>query len=76
SAGAYVIGGGVITARDSSFTSYADSGLVIASGGTYQIADSAATGVIALRNRGGITADSTSTFANTSFTADRTLMQP
>ncbi len=74
SAGAYVIGGGVITAKNSSFTSYADSGLVIASGGTYKISNTSAKGLIALRNRGGITPDSVSTFDNTSFTADRSLM--
>lgn len=64
SAGAYVIGGGVITADNSSFTSKMDAGLVSASGGTFDISNSSATGQIAFRNRGGINADSTSTLTN------------
>lgn len=71
SAGAYVIGGGVITAENSSFTSKADAALVIASGGTYKINDSTAEGAIALRNRGGINSDSTSVFNNVSLIANR-----
>lgn len=71
SAGAYVIGGGVITASDSSFTSEMDAGLVAASGGTYHIADSTITGQIALRNRGGLTPDATSEFSNVRFVVDR-----
>lgn len=71
SAGAYVIGGGVITAENSNFTSMADAGLVIASGGTYKVKDSSATGQIGLRNRGGINADSTSVFDNVSLTAKK-----
>lgn len=70
SAGAYVIGGGIITADSSQFVSCADAGLVIASGGTYQVNDSSVSGVIALRNRGGITPDSTSTFNRTAFISD------
>jgi hypothetical protein len=71
SAGAYVIGGGVITAENSSFMSMADAGLVIASGGTYKIKDSSATGEIGLRNRGGINTDSTSVFDNVTLTASK-----
>lgn len=71
SAGAYVIGGGVITAKDSSFTSKADSGLVIASGGTYKLDNTKAEGAIALRNRGGINTDSTSTFNKVTLTANK-----
>lgn len=67
SAGAYVIGGGIITAQNSSFTSIMDAGLVIASGGTYKVEDSKVTGQIAIRNRGGIVKDSTSTFNDVEF---------
>jgi hypothetical protein len=70
SAGAYVIGGGVITAEKSTFTSIMDAGLVIASGGTYDMQDSRVTGLIALRNRGGISLDSVSTFDNVHFKVD------
>lgn len=73
SAGAYVIGGGVITAKNSSFVSKMDAALVSASGGTYKIDDSTATGQIAFRNRGGINADSTSTLNNVTLTADKDL---
>jgi hypothetical protein len=73
SAGAYVIGGGVITAKDSSFVSKMDAGLVSASGGTFKIEDSTATGQIGFRNRGGINADSTSTLNNVTLTADKDL---
>ncbi|TWH45135.1 hypothetical protein [Sporomusa sp. KB1] len=69
SAGIYVIGGGVVTARDSSFISKMDAGLVVASGGTLRMDDSRATGQIAFRNRGGITPESTSVFNNVSFIA-------
>ena len=71
SAGGYVIGGGVITAKNSSFTSIVDSALVIASGGTYKVSDSKLTGMIGIRNRGGINMDSTSTFDNVSVTVNR-----
>jgi hypothetical protein len=71
SAGAYVIGGGVITAKNSSFVSKMDSGLVIASGGTFQVTDSQATGQIGLRNRGGINADSKSTLTRVTLAADK-----
>lgn len=71
SAGAYVIGGGVITAEDSSFVSKMDAGLVSASGGTFNIFDSTATGQIGFRNRGGINADSTSTLNNVTLTAEK-----
>ena len=64
SAGAYVIGGGIITAEDSKFVSKMDAGLVIASGGTFKVKNSEIVGQIALRNRGGITEGSTSTFSN------------
>lgn len=71
SAGAYVIGGGVITAYDSSFVSKMDAGLVSASGGTFKINNSTATGQIGFRNRGGINTNSTSTFNNVALTADK-----
>jgi len=71
SAGVYVIGGGIITAKDSSFDSKMDAGLVVASGGTLHFDNSSATGQIALRNRGGIVAKSTSVFNNVAFTADK-----
>jgi len=71
SAGAYVIGGGVITAENSSFISKMDSGLVSASGGTFKVNNSTATGQIGFRNRGGINANSTSTFNNVTLTADK-----
>jgi len=71
SAGVYVIGGGVITAKNSSFTSKMDAGLVAASGGTLLVDDSSATGQIAFRNRGGIVANSTSVFNNVAFTAEK-----
>ncbi|MFV0441227.1 MAG: leucine-rich repeat protein [Lachnospirales bacterium] len=67
SAGAYVIGGGIINAKDSSFTSKVDAGVVSASGGTFNIEDSKIEGPIAFRNRGGIVADSTSTLSNVDF---------
>jgi hypothetical protein len=73
SAGAYVIGGGVITADDSSFTSEMDAGLVAASGGTYHMTNSTITGQIALRNRGGLTPNATSDFQNTRFVVDRSV---
>jgi len=71
SAGAYVIGGGVITAEDSSFTSKSDSGAVIASGGTYKIKNSILEGVMGIRNRGGINSDSTSTFDGVTVRANK-----
>lgn len=71
SAGIYVIGGGVVTAQDSSFISKMDAGMVVASGGTLLMNDSQATGQIAFRNRGGITPESTSTFNNVSFIAEK-----
>ncbi|WP_160686526.1 hypothetical protein [Clostridium sp. C2-6-12] len=71
SAGAYVIGGGVITAEDSSFTSKMDAGLVSASGGTFKFNNSTATGQIGFRNRGGINTNSTSTFNNITLIADK-----
>lgn len=71
SAGAYVIGGGVITADNSSFTSKMDAALVSASGGTFKINDTTATGQIGLRNRGGINTDSTSTLDQVTLTADK-----
>lgn len=64
SAGAYVIGGGIINANNSSFTSIMDAGLVIASGGTFNISDSYINGQMAIRNRGGIVNDSKSIFNN------------
>ena len=64
SAGAYVIGGGIITAEEAKFVSKMDAGLVIASGGTFKVKNSEIVGQIALRNRGGITEGSTSTFSN------------
>lgn len=67
SAGAYVIGGGIISAENSSFSSIMDAGLVTASGGTFKVKDSSVIGQIAVRNRGGITKDSISTFENSSF---------
>ena len=57
SAGAYVIGGGIISAENSSFSSTMDAGLVTASGGTFKVKDSSVIGQIAVRNRGGITKD-------------------
>ncbi|MBP2630262.1 MAG: hypothetical protein H6Q70_890 [Firmicutes bacterium] len=71
SAGIYVIGGGVITAKDSSFVSKMDAGLVAASGGTLRMDDSLASGQMAFRNRGGITPSSTSVFNNVSFIVDK-----
>jgi len=71
SAGAYVIGGGVITANDSSFISKMDAGLVSASGGTFKINNSTAIGQIGFRNRGGINTNSTSTFNKVTLTADK-----
>jgi hypothetical protein len=71
SAGAYVIGGGVITAKNSSFVSKMDAGLVSASGGTFQIDSSSATGQMAFRNRGGINSDAVSTLSYTTLTADK-----
>lgn len=71
SAGAYVIGGGVITAEGSSFVSKMDAGMVIASGGTLKISDSESTGQIALRGRGGISAGSASDFNNVTFTVEK-----
>ncbi|MFT4020421.1 MAG: hypothetical protein QM666_02760 [Acinetobacter sp.] len=71
SAGAYVIGGGVITAKNSSFTSKMDAGLVIASGGTYKIDNSQVTGQIAIRNRGGITNNSVSDFSDVKLGSER-----
>lgn len=73
SAGAYVIGGGVITAEDSSFISKMDAGLVIASGGTLKVNNSESTGQIALRGRGGITTSSVSDFTNVKMTAEKDL---
>lgn len=64
SAGAYVIGGGIITAEEAKFVSKMDAGLVIASGGTFKVKNSEIVGQIALRNRGGITEASTSIFSN------------
>ena len=64
SAGAYVIGGGIITAEEAKFVSKMDAGLVIASGGTFKVKNSEIVGQIALRNRGWITEGSTSTFSN------------
>ncbi len=71
SAGAYVIGGGVITADNSSFVSKMDAALVSASGGTFKITDSTATGQIGFRNRGGINTDSTSALTNVTLTAHK-----
>ncbi|OOM75298.1 hypothetical protein CLPUN_33550 [Clostridium puniceum] len=71
SAGAYVIGGGVITAEDSSFLSKMDAGFVSASGGSFKVNNSSAIGQIAFRNRGGINTDSTSTFNKVNLTADK-----
>ncbi len=71
SAGAYVIGGGVITAEDSSFTSKADSGAVIASGGTYKMKNTILEGVMGIRNRGGINTDSTSIFDGVTVRANK-----
>jgi len=73
SAGIYVIGGGVVTAKDSSFISKMDAGLVAASGGTLRMENSSATGQIAFRNRGGLTPNSTSVFNNVSFIADKNI---
>lgn len=73
SAGAYVIGGGVIRAEESSFVSKMDAGLVIASGGTLQIDRSIVEGQIAVRNRGGIVADSASNFNQVTFSSKRDL---
>lgn len=67
SAGMYVIGGGVITAEDSSFTSYMDAGAVIASGGTLEVENSELKGQLGVRNRGGGTG--TSTISNSKITA-------
>ena len=64
SAGAYVIGGGVITAEDSSFISKADAAAVIASGGTYKMKNTLLEGTMGIKNRGGINTDSTSIFDN------------
>lgn len=69
SAGAYVIGSGVISADKSSLTSYADAGAVIASGGTYHITDSQIKGVMGIKNRGGGTG--TSDISNSTITAFR-----
>lgn len=71
SAGIYVIGGGVITAENSTFISKMDAGAVIASGGTLKINDCELTGQIALRGRGGITSSSVSDFTNTVLTAEK-----
>ncbi len=73
SAGAYVIGGGVITASNSSFTSMMDAGMVSASGGTFLVDDTFVTGQMAFRNRGGINTDSKSEFDGVSFTAQKDL---
>ncbi|MFT4196727.1 MAG: hypothetical protein QM601_02230 [Pseudoxanthomonas sp.] len=62
SAGAYVIGGGRIAIADSALTSHMDAGLVIASGGHLAVERSRITGQIGIRNRGGIVADSSSSF--------------
>ena len=71
SAGAYVIGGGVITADHSNFVSKMDAGLVAASGGTFKINDSSATGQIGLRNRGGINTETTSELNSVSLIAEK-----
>lgn len=71
SAGAYVIGGGIISAEDAKFISKMDAGLVIASGGTFKVKNSEVVGQIALRNRGGITEASTSTFSNVRLKVER-----
>ncbi len=73
SAGVYVIGGGIIRARDSSFESLMDAGLVIASGGHLVLDGSSALGQIGLRNRGGINVDSVSTLSDSSLTVRRDL---
>lgn len=73
SAGIYVIGGGIITAEDSSFISKMDSGLVIASGGTLKINNSSSAGQIALRGRGGVSAGSASTFNGVAFSVEKDL---
>jgi hypothetical protein len=75
SAGAYVIGGGLISAKDSSFVSKMDAGLVMASGGRYQIENSIIEGQIALRNRGGIVADSHSEFSKVTLSSKRDLAE-
>ncbi|CAM3518969.1 hypothetical protein VA7868_00870 [Vibrio aerogenes CECT 7868] len=69
SAGAYVIGGGIITAENSSFVSRMDAGVVSASGGTFSMKNSQISGQIGFRNRGGINSSSTSTFTKVSFQA-------
>ena len=71
SAGAYVIGGGVITAEDSSFVSKMDAGLVSASGGTFIVKNTSVEGLMGLRNRGGINTDSSSTFTGVDFKVDK-----
>ena len=71
SAGVYVIGGGIITAKNSSFNSRMDAGVLVASGGTLHLDDSSATGQLAFRNRGGIVANSTSVFNRVAFIADK-----
>ncbi|MDC7239696.1 MAG: hypothetical protein PQJ50_04980 [Spirochaetales bacterium] len=73
SAGAYVIGGGVITAVDSSFRSLMDAGLVSASGGTFDIENSTAVGQIAFRNRGGAVADTLISVRDSVFRVERDL---
>lgn len=73
SAGAYVIGGGIIRAKDSSFVSKMDAGLVTASGGHYHVEHSTVEGQIAIRNRGGIVADSSSDFYQVQLNSKRDL---
>ncbi|WP_036613018.1 hypothetical protein [Oribacterium sp. P6A1] len=73
SAGAYVIGGGVITAEDSSFISKADAAAVIASGGTYKMKNTLLEGVMGIKNRGGINTDSTSIFDNVTVRAAKNM---
>ena len=73
SAGAYVIGGGVIRAVESSFVSKMDAGLVIASGGKFHIEHSIVEGQIAVRNRGGIVSDSSSAFNQVTLSSKRDL---
>ncbi|MDS0527769.1 leucine-rich repeat protein [Clostridium sp. SHJSY1] len=67
SAGAYVIGSGVISGDKAELTSYADAGAVIASGGTYHLSNSEIKGVMGIKNRGG--AKGTSDISNSTITA-------
>ena len=70
-AGAYVIGGGIINLTNSSLKCYTDGGAVIASGGTFHISDSTVEGVSGIKIRGSIETENISTFTNVTVIADQ-----